>query len=253
MSMDDSTPDAAIRDRLRPLTSWLFDHYWRVETRGLEHIPEQGPVLLIGNHSGTLPLDAAMIAHAVEGARGRTVRPLYDRWADNQPRVASVMKALGGVTASYRAAEDLLTAGEAVLIFPEGVAGVAKLFSERYRLRGFATSAGRLALKHRVPIVPFGLVGAEEASPMLARSLEVGEKLGLPYLPMTAGAAVVGPLGLLPLPTKWVLRFGRRIYLHRERRFATNPDPEIVAQRLQRAVQNQLSRELGKRRSLFLG
>lgn len=246
-------PDSAVLDAVRPAASWLFRRYWRVQTHGLENIPERGPVILIGNHSGTFPLDAAMIGHAVESERGRNVRPLYHPWIDGFPVLARGVQSLGGVTATLHQASGLLAAGEAVLWFPEGVSGVAKPFAERYQIRRFATSAGRLALEQQVPIVPFGLVGAEESSPLLGRSEALGESAGLPYIPITLGAALAGPLGYLPLPTKWSLRFGRRIHLHRERRFQRAADPGRIAARLQRAVQNQVARELFRRRSLFLG
>jgi 1-acyl-sn-glycerol-3-phosphate acyltransferase len=249
-----AAPDFELRRRAESVAAWLFENYWRVTTEGAARIPREGPFLMVGNHSGTLPLDAAMLVHAVARECGRELRPLYHRWIDGHPVAARLLRSLGGVTASYDAASRLLAAGEAVLLFPEGVEGVAKPFCERYRLRPFATSAGRLAQEHRVPVVPFALVGAEESSPLLGRSPALGEALGLPYLPLTAGGTLAGPLGLLPLPTKWSLRFGHPLYLHREHRFRSpGCDPEAMAERLRQAVAGQLARELGRRRSLFLG
>lgn len=233
------------------MAGWLFDHYWRVSVEGGSNLPEQGPVILVGNHSGTLPFDGAMISLAVEREAGRLVRPLYDRFVDGHDAIASAFRGLGGVPASYAAASALLAEGEAVLLFPEGVAGVSKLFADRYRLGDFATSAARLALELKIPIVPFALVGAEESSPLLAKSQASGQRFGVPYIPLPAQAAFAGPLGFLPLPTKWSLRFGRRIYLHRERRFRAQADIGAATQRLREAVAAQLVRQLHRRGSIF--
>lgn len=245
--------DPTLRGRVFPLVEWLFDHYWRVTVEGGEHLPTEGPVLLIGNHSGTLPFDGAMICVAAERASGRVFRPLYDRFVDGFGVVGAALQALGGVTASYASASALLERNEAVLLFPEGIGGVSKPFAERYQLAPFASSAARLALELEIPIVPFGLVGAEESSPLIAKSQLGADRLGVPYLPLTAGALVAGPLGLLPLPTKWSLRFGRRIYLHRERRFRDRADVEGATQKLRGAVAGQLARQLAGRRSVLTG
>lgn len=201
-------------------------------------------------------MDAMMLAYALdrddEGPR-RVARVLYDRFIDGIPALAEVYRRAGAVPARYDVADALLARGEIVVIFPEGVGGVAKLFEERYRLQRFSTSAARLAWKHRVPVIPFGIVGAEEAYPLVARSERGGERLGAPYMPVTPFFPVLGPLGALPLPSKWSLDFGPRIALHREKRFRDGRDFEAMTERLKRTVQVLLERAVAERRSVFLG
>jgi 1-acyl-sn-glycerol-3-phosphate acyltransferase len=104
-----------------------------------------------------------------------------------------------------------------------------------------------------VPVVPFAIVGAEEAYPVIARSEEGGAPFGAPWLPITPFFPMFGPLGVLPLPTRWTITFGRRIALHREQRFARSPDADAMTQRLRRSVEVLIERALVERRSIFLG
>ena len=184
---------------------------------------------------------------------GRIARALYHRFVDSHEPVSRLVRRLGAVPARYAVADELLTRDELVAIFPEGVDGVAKTFADRYRLRRFATSAARLSCDHRVPIVPFTVVGAEEIYPIVGRSNELGRAVSAPYVPMTPLFPLLGPLGLLPLPTRWTLRFGPRIYLYRERRFQGSRDYDAMAARLRHTVQLQLHRQMHARESIFLG
>lgn len=250
--------DHDLRDRMRPAARFLFDRWWRVSVRGLGSVPAEGPAILVGNHSGAIPVDAMMLTYALDregdpDSPRRVARVLYDRFIDGIPALAEVYRRGGAVPARYDVADELLGRGELVVIFPEGIGGVAKLFEERYRLQRFSTSAARLAWKHRVPVIPFGIVGAEEAYPLVAKSEEGGARLGAPYMPVTPFFPVLGPLGALPLPTKWSLAFGSRIALHREKRFVDRPDFDAMTDRLKRSVERLLARDLDARRSVFLG
>ncbi len=250
--------DYELRERALPLLRFLFDTYWRVAVRGMEHVPRRGGAILVGNHSGGIPFDAAMLGYALENrgnpaSPGRIARILYDRFIDGMPAVADLYRRSGAVPARYAVADAMLARGELVVIFPEGVGGIAKLFDQRYRLQPFATSAARLSWKHRVPIIPFAFVGAEEAYPVIGRSESAGLALGAPYVPITPFFPLLGPLGVLPLPSKWTLAFGRRIYLRREQRFIRDPDFAAMTERLRRSVALLIQRELAGRSSVFFG
>ncbi len=252
--------DPAFRDRVVPVFRFLYERYWRVETEGLHHVPATGAAILIANHSGALPFDGTMIVTAVRLAhrQQRTVRFLYDRFVDHLPGVGAFYRRVGGVTASYTNSARLLAAGHLLMTFPEGVAGVAKPFAERYQLRPFSSSFIRLSLTHRVPIIPVAVVGAEEASPVVARLEEVGRLLGVPYIPVTPFFPLFGVAGTLPLPTKWFMRFGRPIefYETSASEGAMNPalfPPRELARRVRRRLAGMVARLRQRRKSIFFG
>ena len=250
--------DGVFRERTAPLFRFLFEKYWRVAVTGLENVPETGGAILIGNHSGGLPFDATMVAYALSECAGgplRIVRPLYDRFIEGLGPVRDMYRKLGAVPARYAVADELLERGELPLIFPEGMFGVAKLYEDRYQVGSFSTSAARLSCRHRVPIIPFAVVGAEEIYPMIGRSSVLGKLLGAPYVPITPFFPTLGLLGTVPLPTKWTIAFGNRIYLHRESRFRGpgSVDFRAMSERLRRTVQLLLRGLLARRSSIFLG
>jgi 1-acyl-sn-glycerol-3-phosphate acyltransferase len=250
--------DLGFRERTEPIFRFLFENYWRVDVSGLDAVPETGGCILVGNHSGGLPFDATMVAYALSQCAGgpkRIARPLYDGFVEGMATVRDLYRKLGGVPARYAVADELLSRGELPTIFPEGVAGVAKLYDERYQLTKFSTSAARLSCRHRVPIVPFAVIGAEETYPMIGRSSTLGRLLGAPYVPITPFFPLLGAAGMIPLPTKWRIVFGPRIYLYRESRFRgpAGLDFEAMSERLRRTVQILLRRQLGRRSSIFLG
>ena len=197
---------------LRPLLDLLFDRYFRVDVGGTARLPERGPFLLVANAAGILPYDALMIAHAVERARGERPRFVVADWLIALPFVQPRLAKLGGVRACPENVERLLAAGRSVAVFPEGIRGAAKPYHDRYRLARFGRGGViRLALERGVPLVPVGVVGAEEAHPILYKAAAPARALGLPFLPVTPTFPWLGPLGALPLPAQWVLRFGEPI------------------------------------------
>src|SRR5512143_1632014 len=145
--------DHRVRARVRPAFRFLHDRYWRVSVSGVTNVPAAGPVLLVANHSGAIPFDGAMIITAVDKHRDRAVRFLYDRFVGNLPPVDGFYRKVGGVPATRENAVLVLRVGEPLLVFPEGVSGVAKTFTERYRLRTFSHGFARLAVEHDVPVV----------------------------------------------------------------------------------------------------
>jgi 1-acyl-sn-glycerol-3-phosphate acyltransferase len=245
--------DAVFRDRVRPAFQFLHDRYWRVEVSGAENLPQQGPVLLVANHSGAVPFDGAMIVTASELHGRRIVRFLYDRFVDNLAPVSAFYRKVGGVTATRENAVEVLRAGEPLLIFPEGVPGVAKPFGERYRLQTFRHGFARLAFALDVPVVPVAVVGAEEIYPLVGRAEGIGKMFGMPYLPITPFFPVLGVLGTLPLPTKWFIRFGKPIRLAPAEGEECRPRARLEAMRLKKTIQGMVTRMRRRRRSVFFG
>lgn len=251
--------DPEFQARVRPLAEFFYRRYWRVQTDGLEHIPRTGPALLVGNHSGGIPLDAAMIAAAVDldHPQHRLVRFLYDRFVAAMPLMGDFYNRMGSVVASFDNAHKLLEHGDLVGIFPEGVAGVAKGIGQRYRLQPFHTSFVRLSLQLQVPIIPTAVVGAEETYPVIGKWVRLGplkELLNVPYVPVTPLFPLFGILGAVPLPTRWHIRFGAPIRLYEGRRTTRAPSERTchrLADETRHQIQTMLHMLLAERESMF--
>src|SRR5262249_16721961 len=164
--------------------------------------------LIVANHSGTLPYDAAMVMHAVrsEHRTRREVRPLVEDFVFHFPYLGTLMNRIGGVRACQENAERLLTQDQLVPALPEGRQGISKLFKEGYELQRFGRGGFvKLALKCDAPIIPTAIVGAEEIHPLVTRVTWLARSFGIPYIPVTPTFPLLGPLGLVPLPTKWYI------------------------------------------------
>ena len=210
-AVDEFGMDELALQRSRTVQDFLMDRYWRVQVDGAHRLPESGPCLFVANRSGLLPYDGLMIAHAVARARRGAARPrfLVADWLITLPFAQPFLARHGGVRACRENADRLLRKGHSVVAFPEGVKGAAKVFRERYQLKRFGRGGVvRTALENRVPLVPVGVVGAEEAHPLLFKAQLAGRALGLPFLPVTPTFPALGGFGLLPLPSKWVITFG---------------------------------------------
>jgi 1-acyl-sn-glycerol-3-phosphate acyltransferase len=195
---------------LAPLLRPLYRHWWRVETSGLEHVPASGPALVVGNHAGTLPFDALMVALALldEHPAHRSLRMLAADLAFDLPIVAPLARKSGNTLACAEDATRLLEAGELVGVWPEGYKGLGKPYRERYHLQRFGRGGFvEVALRTGSPIVPVAVVGSEEIYPMLANLRRVARLLGFPYFPVTPTFPTLGPLGAIPLPSKWLIEF----------------------------------------------
>jgi 1-acyl-sn-glycerol-3-phosphate acyltransferase len=194
-----------------PVLEFLWSKYFRVHLTGMEHVPSEGSALLVANHSGGLPYDGAMLMHATHchhPAR-RPLRPLVANFAFQSSWMRPVVARSGGVRASMVNALALCKAGYLIGVFPEGLRGVGKLYRERYRLTYFGRGGFvRLARTANVPVIPVAIVGAEETHPVLAKLTRAARPLGLPYIPITPTFPLLGPLGLLPIPTKWSIKIG---------------------------------------------
>jgi 1-acyl-sn-glycerol-3-phosphate acyltransferase len=214
--------DPAFADAAEPLLSFLYDRWWRVTATGTEHVPAHGRALLVANHAGVLPWDATMMALALRRAgldgggdgRGGRVRFLVLDWAFGLPWASVAIRRGGGVPASPHNALRLLRQDHLVMVFPEGAKGVGKPFSERYRLQRFGRGGFvELALRTGAPIVPVAVVGSEEIYPKLGEIPGVAKLLGAPYMPITPTFPLLGPLGTIPLPSRWRIAFGAPIDL----------------------------------------
>jgi 1-acyl-sn-glycerol-3-phosphate acyltransferase len=195
---------------LAPLLRPLYRHWWRVETSGLENVPASGPALVVGNHAGTLPFDALMVALALldEHPAHRSLRMLAADLAFDLPIVAPLARKSGNTLACAEDATRLLEAGELVGVWPEGYKGLGKPYRERYHLQRFGRGGFvEVALRTGSPIVPVAVVGSEEIYPMLANLRRVARLLGFPYFPVTPTFPTLGPLGAIPLPSKWLIEF----------------------------------------------
>lgn len=204
---DAELTEAVLLPALRP----LYERWFRVETFGGEHVPAQGGALLVANPAGALPVDALMTTVAVRDATParRHLRPLGADLVFATPFVGEYARKLGVTLACNEDAERLLRRGELVGVWPEGFKGIGKPFRERYQLQRFGRGGFvAAALRTGVPIVPCSIVGAEEIYPMLADVQPLARLLGLPYVPVTPTFPWLGLLGLVPLPSKWMIEFG---------------------------------------------
>lgn len=214
--VDDFGFDPELRSVLAKLADPLYRHYFRVRCLGVGRIPDEGPALIVGNHSGTIALDSLMVNHAVatQHARKRIIRNMAADLVYRLPFVGPLARKTGNAVACDEDALELLRRGELLGVYPEGFKGVGKGWSERYRLQRFGRGGFvEIALKARAPIVPVAVVGAEEAYPMIANAKLLARALGFPYFPVTPTFPLLGPLGLLPLPSKWIIEFGEPISL----------------------------------------
>ncbi|GAA2520875.1 lysophospholipid acyltransferase family protein [Pilimelia columellifera] len=194
----------------QPMLRFLYHHWFRTEVRGVEHLPEKGAALVVANHSGTIALDALMLSVAINEAYpvGRNLRLLGADLVFRTPILSELARKSGATVACHADAERLLETGRLVSVFPEGFKGVGKGYLQRYRLQRFGRGGFvSAALRTGQPIVPVAIVGAEEAYPMLADIQPLARLLGLPYFPVTPTFPWLGPLGLLPLPSKWLIEF----------------------------------------------
>jgi 1-acyl-sn-glycerol-3-phosphate acyltransferase len=207
---DDWGYDEEFVEIVYPFFQFLYERWWRVRTTGAHLVPPHGRVLLVSNHAGILPWDATMISFALrrEHPLPRLPRFLVLNWAFDLPWISVAMRKVGGVVASPYNALRLLEQDELVAVFPEGVKGTGKPFRERYRLQRFGRGGFvEIALRTRAPIVPVAVVGSEEIYPKLGDASTLARLIGAPFFPLTPTFPWLGPLGVVPLPSKWRIEF----------------------------------------------
>ncbi len=210
-SVDDFGFDPQFTDRvLMEIFRPLYRHWFRVEVSGIDAVPSGGGALIVANHSGTIALDSVMTQVAVhdEHPAHRNLRMLGADLVFQTPFIGDLARRAGHTLACHADAERLLASGEVVGVWPEGFKGIGKPFAERYRLQRFGRGGFvSAAVRTGVPIIPTAIVGAEEIYPMIANASVLARFLGLPFFPVTPTFPALGPLGLIPLPSKWLIHF----------------------------------------------
>jgi len=238
----------------KTLFKFLCDYYWRVETKGLEHVPREGPAILVGMHRGFMPWDGVMVLHQLVQNAGRFPRFLTHPGLLKFPFISNFVTKLGGVIACQESADRVLESGELLGVFPEGVQGAFTPYREAYRLKSFGRNAFvKIALRHRVPIVPFVTVGSAETFPIFAtiKSRRWTRYSDWPCLPLSTF-----PILPVPLPSKWHMQFLPAIHLGEQYPREAAQDASVikaisldVRNRMQQAVDEMIR----KRRSVFFG
>jgi 1-acyl-sn-glycerol-3-phosphate acyltransferase len=255
-SADEFGFDREWTESLLPLFEFLYHHYWRVRTIGMENVPGEGRALLVSNHAGVLPFDGAMIRTAIwsEHPQPRHARALIMDAFFGVPFISWFLRRTGNTLANPSDAERLLDRDELVLVFPEGVKGTGKLFKERYRLRRFGRGGfAQIALRTGAPIIPVSVVGSEELYPMLVDIPAMAKLIGMPYFPITPTFPLLGPLGLAPLPSSWMIEFHEPIPVEAYTPDAAE-DPGAVMRltdQVRDVIQEGLYRNLERRGSVF--
>jgi 1-acyl-sn-glycerol-3-phosphate acyltransferase len=243
---------------LMPPLKVVYDKWFRVEVRGAENLPAEGGALVVSNHSGTLPVDSVMTALAVHAntPNQRHLRMLGADLVFQIPVLGALARKTGQTLACMDDAERLLHSGEIVGVWPEGFKGVGKPFKDRYKLQRFGRGGFvAAALRTGVPIIPVSVVGAEEIYPKIADLRPLARLLGLPYFPITPTWPLLGPLGVIPLPTKWYIEFGTPIRTD-EHATADADDPAIVfnlTDQVRETIQQTIYRLLAQRPGIFRG
>ncbi|HET7683002.1 MAG TPA: 1-acyl-sn-glycerol-3-phosphate acyltransferase [Marmoricola sp.] len=235
---------------IRPIARKWF----RIEVRGVENIPADGGALVVSNHSGTIPVDGLMTMVSIHDHAHRSLRPLGADLVFRLPVVGELARKGGATLACNEDAERMLRGGELVGVWPEGFKGIGKPYSERYKLQRFGRGGFvSAAIRTGVPIIPTSVVGAEEIYPLVGNIPSLARLLGLPYIPITPFFPLLGPLGLVPLPSKWLIEFGEPI--RTDEYDATGADDPMlvfnVTDQVRETIQQTLYSLLMQRESVF--
>lgn len=254
--VDDFGLDRTYEARVVPFFEALYRRWFRATVRGISRVPSEGRAMIVANHGGALPWDGPMIRTALrlEHPARREARWLTEDFVHHMPFLGAFLSRVGAVRANPQNAERLLAQEEVIAVFPEGIKGLGKLYRERYQLQRFGRGGYiKLALRTGTPIVPAGIAGSDEVYPLLMKSSRLAKLAGLPFLPVTPTFPWLGPLGLVPLPSRWVMVFGEPIDLSHHGPEAA--DDALLVSRLndevRARVQELVIEALGSRDSVF--
>lgn len=238
-----------------PVFRFCYEEHFKVRVRGIENIPSEGPALLIGNHSGLLPLDGAMITISMSNQHPapRRVRYMITDWFFSLPGISEWMRETGQVRATLENARKLVDMGELVGIYPEGLRGVGKTYRERYRILDFHPGFVQLAIERQVPLIPVATVGGDEIFPNFVNIKQFAQMLKMPFFPVTpAFPWMPFPLMFIPLPVKWMINIHKPILLDYPPEKAKDKKLCLkIAREIQYDIQRDLNRLLKERKSVF--
>ncbi len=230
------------------LFAWIYESYFRVISKGAEKIPEFGSAILAANHSGNIPIDAMMLWNDVlrQTQPPRVARGIADHFVPALPFIGTLFSRAGMVGGSSGNVRSLLDKGELLMIFPEGVPGIIKPWEDRYKLQTFRVGHAQMAIQHSCPIIPIGIVGAEEQLPSLFSSKRLGKIFGIEAVPI--------PLVPVPLPVRYRIYYGDPIPVHERYNPSQADNPTVlkeVAEEVKAAVNDLVQQGLSDRTGVF--
>ncbi len=225
------------------LMKLLYERYFRVTAHGLENIPTDGRLLVVGNHSGQLPMDGVLVGYALltNPHSPRAARAMIERFFPTVPFLGNLLNGLGAVIGDPLNCAKMLEADETIIVFPEGIRGSGKPYRKRYQLQRFGNGFVHLAMNHKTPIVPVGIVGCEETMPSLGSIDPLARLLGIPYVPL-----VPTPF---PLPARVYLNFGAPI--HFEGDVESEADVAARVETVKDAIRGLIDRGLSERTRIY--
>ncbi|MCP4199710.1 MAG: acyltransferase family protein [Proteobacteria bacterium] len=231
--------------------AFLYKLYFRCITRGIENVPDES-VIIVANHGGQLPIDGAVITSALmlEKDPPRLLRSMMDKRVPSLPFISTFFSRVGVTVGTTENAQRLLSRGEALLVFPEGIGAISKTVDQAYHLQKFTRGFVRLAISNNTPVVPMAVVGSEEQYPAILNLKGLAKLLGLPSMPIWPQMAIP-VLGLLPLPVRYRLQFGEPMH------FEGDPDDDdaviqVMADQVASRITDMLTVLRKERKSIFL-
>ena len=256
-AVDEFGFDPEWTESLLPLFEVMYRDYWRIETTGIENVPAAGRGLLVANHAGVLPWDGTMIKTAifVKHPQPRHVRALVASLFMGMPVLSWFLRRTGQTVGHPDDTRRLLERDQLVLVFPEGVRGTGKLYADRYKLRRFGRGGFiSTAIRAGAPIIPVSVVGSEEIYPMVGDVAPMARLFGLPYFPVTPMWPWLGPLGLIPLPSKWRIQFHPPVHAEEYPPEAADDQNLVMslADRVRDTIQQGVYDNLKLRRGVFV-